>query len=457
MNNITQLIYLATTLLLLLGLKKMSSPKTAMSGIMLAGWGMLIAVLVTFFAPDIHGLVNYELMLIAMVIGTTIAWVSAKKVIMIQIPQMIALYNGMGGGAASAIAALELMNYEGASITLRCLALFGAIIGAASFSGSLMAFAKLQDLIKREIVLPFHQTINSLLLLSIVALGIFLLMTPANTILILPFFVLILMLGVTFTLPIGGANMPIVISLFNAMTGLAVGFNGFVMNNAALIVAGIVVGASGTLLTQLMAKAMNKSLFSILFARITQSSSQDTTVTTGSLKSIEINDTAIMMAYANKVIISPGYGMAVAQAQHKISELAGLLEQRGIAVKFAIHPVAGRMPGHMNVLLAEAGISYDKIFDLDEINAEFSNTDVALVIGANDVVNPAAINEPNSPIYGMPVLNVAAAHNVLVVKRGQGKGFSGVENSLFTMDNVHMLYGDGQTVINHLVQAIKSV
>lgn len=457
MNNITQLIYLATTLLLLLGLKKMSSPKTAMSGIMLAGWGMLIAILATFFAPDIHGLVNYELMLIAMVIGTTIAWVSAKKVIMIQIPQMIALYNGMGGGAASAIAALELMNYEGASITLRCLALFGAIIGAASFSGSLMAFAKLQDLIKREIVLPFHQTINILLLLSIVTLGVLLIMTPANTILILPFFILILMLGVTFTLPIGGANMPIVISLFNAMTGLAVGFNGFVMNNAALIVAGIVVGASGTLLTQLMAKAMNKSLFSILFAPITQSSTDDSTATTGALKSIEISDTAIMMAYANKVIISPGYGMAVAQAQHKISELARLLEQRGIAVKFAIHPVAGRMPGHMNVLLAEAGISYDKIFDLDEINEEFSNADVALVIGANDVVNPAAINQPSSPIYGMPVLNVAAAHNVLVVKRGQGKGFSGVENSLFTMDNVHMLYGDGQTVINHLVQAIKSV
>lgn len=455
MNNLTQLIYLATTFLLILGLKKMSSPKTAISGIILAGWGMLIAILVTFFSPNIHGFANYELMIAAIAIGTAIAWYSGKKVIMIHVPQMIALYNGMGGGAASAIAAIELMHYEGTSLTVRGLSILGAIIGAVSFSGSLMAFAKLQDLIKREIVLPLHQIINIAIVISILTLGVMLLLTPSNIGLILPFFILILALGVTFTLPIGGANMPIVISLFNAMTGLAVGFNGFVLNNAALIIAGTVVGASGTLLTQLMAKAMNKSLFSILFAKINKSGAEDATTATGSMKSIEVNDTAIMMAYANKVIISPGYGMAVAQAQHKISELVNQLEQRGIAVKFAIHPVAGRMPGHMNVLLAEAGVSYDKIYDLDEINSEFSNADVALVIGANDVVNPAANNQPSSPIYGMPVLNVANAKNVLVIKRGQGKGFSGVENSLFTMDNVHMLYGDGQNVVNQLIQAIK--
>ena len=233
--------------------------------------------------------------------------------------------------------------------------------------------------------------------------------------------------------------------------------DGFVLNNSALIIAGTVVGASGTLLTQLMAKAMNKNLFSIIFAPVTNLQQQTATTTTGSLKPIEINDAATMMAYADKVIIVPGYGMAVAQAQHKIWELAQQLEKRNISVKFAIHPVAGRMPGHMNVLLAEAGVPYDKILDLEEINPEFPDTDVALVIGANDVINPAARNEPNSPIYGMPILNVAAAHNVLVIKRGQGKGFSGVENELFTMDNTHMLYGDGQDVVNKIVQTIKTL
>ncbi len=457
MNNMTQIIYLATTLLLLLGLKKMSSPKTAMNGIVLAGWGMVIAILVTFFMPNLHGFVNFELMIAAMVIGAVIAWYSGKKVMMIQIPQMIALYNGMGGGAASAIAILELLHYENSSIAIRCLALFGAMIGAISFSGSIIAFAKLQDIIKREIVLPLHQILNVTLIAASIILALYLLIFPDQIFFILPFFLIASVLGLTFTLPIGGANMPVVISLFNAMTGLAVGFNGFVLNNPALMVAGIVVGASGTLLTQLMAKAMNKNILSILFSTLSKSVSTESSATTDNMKSIEVDDTAIMMAYATKVIITPGYGMAVAQAQHKISELAHQLEQRGIAVKFGIHPVAGRMPGHMNVLLAEAGISYDKIFDLDEINPEFSNTDVALVIGANDVVNPAAINEPNSPIYGMPVLNVSSAKNVLVIKRGKGKGFSGVENSLFNMDNVHMLYGDGMNVVNRLVQVIKNL
>lgn len=457
MDNLIQIIYILTTLLLLLGLKKMSSPKTAMGGIVLAGWGMWIAIGATFFAPSIQGISNYALMVIAMVIGTIVALISAKRVTMIQIPQMIALYNGMGGGAASAIAALELLHYEHNSMTLRCLALLGAMIGAVSFSGSIIAFAKLHDIIKREIVLPLHLLLNAALLIGSIVLGVYLALFPDQLMLILPFFVTTLVLGLTFTLPVGGANMPIVISLFNALTGLAVGFNGFVLNNPALMVAGIVVGASGTLLTQLMAKAMNKNIFSILFSSI---KTTQTSVETGSgktAKAIEADDSAIMLGYANKVIIAPGYGMAVAQAQHKIAELTQQLEQRGVSVKFAIHPVAGRMPGHMNVLLAEAGISYDKIFDLEEINPEFATADVVLVIGANDVVNPAAINEPSSPIFGMPVLNVAAAKNVLVIKRGQGKGFSGVENSLFTLDNVHMLYGDGMQVVNRLVQVVKNL
>ncbi len=391
MNNLIQLIYLVTAFLLIMGLRQMSSPKTAKSGIMLAGWGMLVAILITF-VPIIHDLSNYQLIIIAIIIGALIAWYTGKKVAMINMPQMIALYNGMGGGAASAIAAIELLRYQDAAVTVRSLAIVGAIIGTLSFSGSLIAFAKLQNLIERVKVLPKHQLINGIIAFIIIVFAVLIFILPSTKILLLPFFLLLLVLGITFTIPIGGANMPIVISLFNAMTGLAVGFNGFVLNNSALIIAGTVVGASGTLLTQLMAKAMNKSLSDIIFTPIQQQQSGQTT-TTGNLKPIAINDAAIMLAYANKVIITPGYGMAVAQAQHKIWELTQLLEQRGVTVKFAIHPVAGRMPGHMNVLLAEAGVPYDKIFDLDEINAEFPSTDVGLVIGANDVVNPAARNQ----------------------------------------------------------------
>lgn len=454
MNNIIQLVYVLTAALLIFGLRQMSSPKTARSGIISAGWGMLIAVAISFFLPIIQGSTNYLLMAIAISLGAIIAWYSGKKVMMIHMPQMIALYNGMGGGAAGAIAALELLHYQ-PSFTLRILAVLGAIIGTLSFSGSIMAFAKLQELIKSATVLPKHQWLNGIILLATLALGVWLLLAPEKIILLLPFFILLLLLGISFTLPIGGANMPVVISLFNAMTGLAVGFNGFVLNNAALIIAGTVVGASGTLLTQLMAKAMHKTVLSIIFTSPKTIASSSTT-DGGELKPIETTDAAVMLAYAKQVIIVPGYGMAVAQAQHKIWELTQRLEERGVTVKFAIHPVAGRMPGHMNVLLAEAGVPYEKIFDLDEINAEFSHTDVAVVIGANDVVNPAARTQPNSPIFGMPILDAAAAKNVLVIKRGQGKGFSGVENSLFTMDNVHMLYGDGQEVVNKLVQAIKA-
>lgn len=455
MDNIIQLIYLATAFVLILGIREMSSPKTAKRGIDFAGWAMLIAILTTFLMPSIQGELNYGLIVAAILLGTFIGWYSGNKVHMINMPQMIAMYNGMGGGAASAIALIELLKANEISLMVRMLAVLGAIIGTLSFSGSLIAFAKLQDLIKRVYILPKHQLVNIIILLAILGLGVYLLMEPNNVIALYALFSLLLILGVTFTMPIGGANMPVVISLFNAMTGLAVGFNGFVLNNSALVIAGTVVGASGTLLTQLMAKAMNQSISSILFSS-PKEILKNNAEATGSLKPIEISDAAVMMAYANKVIIIPGYGMAVAQAQHKIWELAQQLTARGITVKFAIHPVAGRMPGHMNVLLAEAGVPYDKLLDLEEINAEFPTTDVTLVIGANDVVNPSARTEPDSPIYGMPILDAASAHNVLVIKRGQGKGFSGVENSLFTKDNTRMLYGDGQDVVNKLVQAIKS-
>lgn len=457
MTGFIQFVYLATALVLILGIRKMSSPKTAPDGVTYAGIGMLIAILVTFFLPAIQGFWNYFLIIVAIGIGTYIAWYSGQKVSMIQMPQMIALYNGMGGGAAGAIAAIELLHAEGSPFSVRALAILGAIIGAIAFSGSIIAFAKLQDIIKRVWVLPKHQMVNMGLFGASLLFGLIILASPDSPFILFLFFVVLLVLGVTFTLPIGGANMPVVISLFNAMTGLAVGFNGFVLHNDALIIAGTVVGASGTLLTQLMAKAMNKSVASILFTAATDPQLEGNVDAGGSLKPIDVNDAAVMMAYSNRVIIVPGYGMAVAQAQHKIWELTQQLENRGVKVKFAIHPVAGRMPGHMNVLLAEAGVPYDKLLDLDEINPEFGNTDTTLVIGANDVVNPSALNDSASPIYGMPILNAQDSKNVLVIKRGQGKGFSGIENSLFTLDNTRMLYGDGQDVVNKLVQSLKAL
>ncbi len=459
--------YLIAAALFILGLKRMSSPVTARSGVVWAGWGMVLATLVTFLAPQSLGLqhaqlgTNLLLIIAAAGTGGALAWVSGKRVAMTDMPQMIALYNGMGGGAAAAIAAVELYSGEATSHgpAVAVLAVVGAFIGAVSFSGSLIAFGKLQGLIKKSFRFTGQQIINLLVLAGILVLGAGLVAGQlAGTPVVTAFFVLALVLGVTMTLPIGGADMPVVISLYNALTGLAVAFEGFVLDNAAMIIAGTVVGSAGTLLTQLMARAMNRSLGNVLFAGFGESSSAAAgTAVTGTQKSIEASDAGVAMAFAQKVIIVPGYGMAVAQAQHKVWEMSQLLIDRGVNVKFAIHPVAGRMPGHMNVLLAEAGVPYDIIADLDEINAEFETADVALIIGANDVVNPVARNDKSSPIYGMPILNADKAKNVIVIKRGQGQGFSGIENALFYLDNARMLYGDGQKAAAALIAAIKSV
>jgi len=370
---------------------------------------------------------------------------------------MIALYNGMGGGAAAAIAAVELFSGADHGLTFSVLAVLGGLIGAVSFSGSLVAFAKLQGLMKKTVRFRGQQVFNVVLLaVTLVAAGVIVVQhTGANVVTV--FFLLALVLGVTMTLPIGGADMPVVISLYNALTGLAVAFEGFVLQNAAMIIAGTVVGAAGTLLTQLMAKAMNRSLGNVLFSGFGDTAVASGEGIEGSMKPIEASDVGVMMAFANKVLIVPGYGMAVAQAQHKVWELAQLLRERGVDVKFAIHPVAGRMPGHMNVLLAEAGVPYDIIYDENEINAEFANADVALIIGANDVVNPSARNDPSSPIYGMPILNADKAKNVIVIKRGQGTGFSGIENTLFFLEQTRMLYGDGQAMAAELIQSIKAL
>ena len=447
--------YLLTAFLFIMGLKRMSSPVSARSGILWAGAGMLLAVLVTFLYP---GMTNYPLIIAAVVVGSLIAWWSGKRVAMTDMPQMIALYNGMGGGAAAAIAAVELYKGDAHGLVTMILAVIGGLIGAVSFSGSAIAFGKLQGLIKRSFRFGGQQVFNLALLVGALVLGgLIALQLNASPAIITAFFVVALVLGLTMTLPIGGADMPVVISLYNALTGLAVAFEGFVLGNAAMIIAGTVVGSAGTLLTQLMARAMNRSLGNVLFSGFGDSGGAASGEVTGSMKPIEATDVGVMMAFASKVIVVPGYGMAVAQAQHKVWELAQLLIDRGVTVKFAIHPVAGRMPGHMNVLLAEAGVPYDLIADLDEINAEFETADVALIIGANDVVNPVARNDKSSPIYGMPILNADKAKNCIVVKRGQGAGFSGIENALFYLDNTRMLYGDGQKAAAELIGAVKAV
>ena len=466
MSLVIDAIYLLTAAVFIIGLKQMSSPVTAHRGIVWAGIAMVVASLATFGMPQISldiSSVNLQLMLVAIILGSAIAYVSAKRVAMTDMPQMIAMYNGMGGGAAAAIAAVELVKLsnggESHGLTIQVLAVLGAVIGAVSFSGSAVAFAKLQGIMKKTLRLPMHQIINIGLFIATCVFG-YLVATgnPVSFEHVIIFFVLAIVLGVMVTLPIGGADMPVVISLFNALTGLAVAFEGFVLNNAAMIIAGTVVGSAGTLLTQLMAKAMNRPISNVLFSSFGsdggEAAEEDIE---GSMKEIQANDAAIMMAYGQKVIIVPGYGMAVAQAQHKLKEMGDLLEARGIDVKYAIHPVAGRMPGHMNVLLAEAGVDYDNILDLEEINPEFPTADVALVIGANDVVNPVARSNPESPIYGMPILDADKAQNVIVIKRGKGSGFSGIENHLFYADNAQMLYGDGQKAVAELIAGIKQL
>ena len=463
---------LVAAFLFMYGLKRMSSPVTAPSGIKVAGLGMAVAVAASFlYAFDIGAaarpflMVNVGLAVIALAIGGGIAWWGGRKVAMTAMPQMIAIYNGMGGGAAAAIAAVELFGDKADGMTQLVVTLFGALIGAVSLSGSLVAWAKLDELLKRPLRFPGQQIFNGLVALLalgiggyIVALTYGLITSPvATSVLIYIFFGAALLFGVLMTLPIGGADMPVVISIYNAFTGLAVGLEGFVLQNPALMIAGMVVGAAGTLLTLLMAKAMNRSLSNILFTNFGTVVQQKQGDIKGSLKPVEAGDAGIFMRYANSVIIVPGYGLAVAQGQQKLYEFVKLLQAGGVSVKFAVHPVAGRMPGQMDVLLAEAGVPYDLIFQLEDINGEFANTDVSLVIGANDVVNPAARTDKSSPIYGMPILNADKAKKVYVVKRGQGKGYAGIVNALFYGDNCDMVYGDAAAVLAKMIEAVRAL
>ncbi|MFA7694557.1 MAG: NAD(P)(+) transhydrogenase (Re/Si-specific) subunit beta [Methanoregula sp.] len=451
-------VYIVTIFFFIIGMQRMSHPLTARSGIVWAGAAMLIATIVTFFTPN---LTNFALMAIAIVIGGGFGYIAAKRVEMTGMPQMVALFNGMGGGAAAGISAVALLGAP--SATTGSLAVIGGLIGAVSFSGSIIAFMKLQGWMRpRPITFPGQQVLNMAVLVIAIASGICVILQPAwvplSVAMYLPlFFVLALGFGLLMTLPIGGADMPVVISMYNAFTGLAVALDGFsfATPNYAMVIAGIIVGAAGSLLTFNMARAMNRSISNVFFGAFGATEEKGVQIQ-GSMKAIEADDVAVMLAYADKVIVAPGYGMAVAQAQQKVKELTDLLESRDIKVKFAIHPVAGRMPGHMNVLLAEAGVDYDHLFDRDEINPEFPNTDVVLVIGANDTVNPAS-HRQGSPLFGMPILDVEQAKNVIVLKRGQGRGFAGIENDLFYRDNTRMLYGDAKDTVGKLVQALKKL
>jgi len=457
----------AAALLFILGLKRMSSPVSARSGIVLAGVGMLVAVAAAFVGlaeipPDLlpHFEINILLAVVALVLGTGWAWWSGKRVAITAMPQMVALYNGMGGGAAAAIAAVVLIDGPIPTRLILAATIIGALIGAISLSGSVIAWAKLDGRVNANWRFRGQPAFNGAVFLATLLLGLVVIAVPAlpsAPVLAVIFFIGALVFGVLMTLPIGGADMPVVISLFNAFTGLSVGLEGYAMQNPTLMIAGMVVGSAGTLLTVLMAKAMNRSLFNVLFSNFGAGGGTDESAIGGSQKPADAGDAAITMRYASSVIIVPGYGLAVAQAQGKLYELVRLLQAADVEVKFAVHPVAGRMPGHMNVLLAEAGVPYDIIFDMEEINEEFATTDVALVIGANDVVNPAARTDKGSPIYGMPILNVDHARQAYVIKRGKGRGYAGVENLLFYADNTRLVYGDAQAVLVQMIQTLKDL
>jgi len=473
--------YLLAALLFIFGLKRMSSPVTARAGIVQAGWGMVLAVAVTFIAPATwggHGAdwslanidrLNLGLMVLALALSG-VFWVWGRRVPITDMPQMVAIFNGMGGGSAAAIGGVALL--KAALFTGTCdaaaiadhacmgrsgmvLGVVGALIGAISFSGSVIAWAKLDGRLDKRFTFRGQQYFNLAVFIATLALGAWLVWDLSIPV-VIGFFLLALAVGVLMTLPIGGADMPVVISLYNALTGLAVAFEGYVLGIEALIIAGMVVGAAGLLLTQLMAKAMNRPISNVLFSNFGGGGEGGGEIA-GSQKPIEAPDAASLLYLAEKVVIVPGYGMAVAQAQHKIWELTQVLLKADKEVIFAIHPVAGRMPGHMNVLLAEAGVPYDLIADMDDVNPEFKTTDVAIVIGANDVVNPAARTDKSSPIYGMPILDVVNSRQVIVIKRGKGTGFAGIENALFYADNTRMLYADGKDAATKLIAELKAL
>jgi len=461
-TNLANLLYLIPIISFILALRFLSNPAHARRGNQIGAVGMLVAVVVTWIKI---GTTSWWAIVVGMLIGGAFGAVAARRVKMTAMPQMVALFNGVGGGAAALIALAEvhrILPEPGAPKADISLAIvLSALIGAISFSGSMVAFAKLQELIGgRPITYPGQQFVNGAILVAAVASGVALVGGVQDEWLLWALVGAALLFGVLFVLPIGGADMPVVISLLNAFTGLAVAASGFELENNVLIVAGMLVGASGTLLTMLMGRAMNRSIANVLFGAFGQVSDSAAAVAAGdggSVRSATAEDVAVMLAYAHKVVFVPGYGLAVAQAQHDVRQLADLLEAKGVEVSYAIHPVAGRMPGHMNVLLAEANVPYPQLKEMDEANPEFGRTDVALVVGANDVVNPDARNNEGSPIYGMPILNVDQSQAVVVLKRSMNPGFAGIENPLFYNPKTVMLFGDAKESIDRLIEDVKGL
>lgn len=452
----TELGYFLAAVLFIVGLQRMSSPTHARPGIWWAGLGMLLAVGVTLAQPHLHD--KLALIAAAIAVGGLAAFLQAKRVNTSEMPRMIAIYNSLGGGAAAGIAAVELLRAAEHTASVRALAIAGGLIGCVAFAGSFLAWAKLHNIMAGRKFVVNRQVSYVAIMALVLILGLILATSDtAHPFLLFLFFVLALLFGLMMTLPIAVADIPVLISLFNALTGLAVAFEGYVLGNPTMMVAGALVFAAGVLLTRLMANAVNRRLSVIMYSGFGVSQENAFESDAEHVNDIDAYDAAISMAFASNVVVVPGYGMAVAQAQHKLRELTQLLEERGVEIKFAIHPVAGRMPGHMNVLLAEAGVPYEKIVDLADINSELDQVDVALVVGANDIVNPSAKNEPKSPLYGMPVLDVINAGSVIVLKRGDGRGYADVVNPLLLDPKTRVLFGDARDSAQDLISAIKSL
>lgn len=456
-----EIIYLIASVTYIVGLKMLGHPETARKGNLIAAFGMTLAIIGTIFLyqGEVASII-YILIVIAILIGTVIGWGVAKKVGMTKMPELVSLFNGMGGASAALIGLIEFHHYAGDQISIFTI-IAGVIIGSISFSGSMIAWAKLNGTLNQPVRLPAYNLVNNAMLIAILAFGTYIVYSGIDSQLYLYIiFFAALAYGILFVIPIGGADMPVVISLLNSFTGLAAAFGGFLYGNMVMLTGGILVGSAGTILTFAMCDAMNRPLASVIFGAFgegTVSADPSQKSAQGTVKKTTPSDAAILMNYANRVIIVPGYGLAVAQAQHVIHELELLLEKKGVEVKYAVHPVAGRMPGHMNVLLAETNVDYDKLIEMDDINPEFQNTDAVLVVGANDVVNPAAHNDPASPIYGMPILEVEKSKSIIINKRSMNPGYAGIENELFFNQKTSMLFGDAKDVLTKLVQELKNM
>ncbi len=455
--NYSNIFYVLASVLFILGIKKLSHPKTARDGNFIAASGMLIAILATLLS---YGKIDLQMILVGMIIGSVIGATFALKVEMTQMPQMVAIFNGFGGSASALVAAAEFLKTGDISAFTMGTIVVSIFVGTLTFTGSFIAFGKLQGFISGQpIVFPGQQVINALFALGLLMLGFYLVQEPNEMNFFYGVIIISAVLGITLTIPIGGADMPVVISLLNSYSGIAAAATGFVLMNNGLIISGALVGASGLILTNIMCKGMNRSLANVIFGAVglEQESSQGDSGKQVSIKSYSTEEAAMIFDAADKIIVVPGYGLAVAQAQHAIREVAEFLESKGKQVLYAIHPVAGRMPGHMNVLLAEANIPYEQLKDLDEVNPEFEDCDVALVLGANDVVNPAARHDTSSPIYGMPILDVDKSRTVIINKRTMNTGFAGIQNELFGFDNSIMVFGDAKDMLQQLLKDLKEL